>query len=456
VIRQGERLLRAVTPEAAPDVERLLRAPWFRARMDAGSLPVTRWTDAVPTDFAGAGAYRWLEHETLRFPCYPHEITAAQLHESACLTLSLALEALENGWILKDASAWNVLFDGGRPVFCDILSFESGPTPALWPAYAQFQRHFIIPLLLNKHLGIRPETVFLQHRDGVPPGEARRMLKGLKAWRQPSLEAVTLPALFTRQAVSDNRRGGSTSPRITRDPALGKHLLARTYRRLQRHLDRLAATGSGKASTWVNYERERDHYSAADLEAKRAFIKESLADPGVRTVLDLGCNTGEFSFLAATLGKEVVAADFDGQCLERLYARAREQHSPIQPLVLNIGRPTPAVGWMNREVPSVLERAQGRFDCVMMLGLVHHLLVTERATLEMIFELVRALQAARLIIEWVEPGDRRFREISAINAGLYAHLSRETFEAELTGSFVIDANQPLPGGTRVLYACTRR
>jgi hypothetical protein len=56
----------------------------------------------------------------------------------------------------------------------------------------------------------------------------------------------------------------------------------------------------------------------------------------------------------------------------------------------------------------------------------------------------------------VEPGDRRFREISGMNAGLYDTLSRETFEAALTGRFTIDASQSLPGGTRVLYACTHR
>ncbi len=423
--------------------------------MNAGSFPATSWLETPPSDFDDAASYRWLEHETLRFPCYPHEITAAQLHDAGRLTLSLALEALDNGWLLKDASAWNVLFDGGRPVFCDILSFEPGPAPALWPAYAQFLRHFIIPLLLNKHLGIRPETVFLQHRDGMPPEEARRMLRGLKAWRQPSLEAVTLPALFTGRAAPDGRTGAD-SPRVTRDPALSKHLLARTFRRLQRHLERLGSPVRAKASTWVNYERERDHYSTEDLAAKRAFITKSLGDPDIRTVLDLGCNTGEFSFLAAALGKQVVAADFDGQCLEKVHARARGEHSPVQPLVLNIGRPTPAVGWMSREIPAVLERARGRFDCLMMLGLVHHLLVTERASLGMIFELIRALQPRRLMIEWIEPVDRRFREISGINARLYDNLSRAAFEAELIGSFLIDASQPLPGGTRVLYACTRR
>jgi SAM-dependent methyltransferase len=438
--------------EAAPDVERLLSAPWFRARIADGCLPATHWVERAPV---GTDHYRWLEHESLKFPCYPHEITAAQLHDAGRLTLSLAVEALENGWVLKDASAWNVLFDRGRPVFCDILSFLRAPASPMWPAYAQFQRHFIIPLLLYKHLGIGPDSIFLQHRDGVRPEDARNMLRGLKAWRQPSLEAVTLPTLFARRAAPPADMKAS-APVAARDPALARHLLARTYKRLQSHLDRLTPPREAKASTWVNYREERNHYSAADLTTKHAFIAKALAPESVRTVLDLGCNTGEFSLVAETMGKEVIAADFDVQCLERLYLRVRESQSRIQPLVLNVGRPTPAVGWMNTETPGVLTRARGRFDCVMMLGLVHHLLVSERASLEMIFELVRTLEPRRLLIEWIETGDARFRELAGANAGLYEHLSRGLFEAVLTRGFDIDMSETLPGGTRILYACTRR
>jgi SAM-dependent methyltransferase len=458
VIRQGERLLRAITPEAAPAVERLLTARWFRERVAAGSLPASHWTEYGPTGFAHAARYRWVEHELLRFPCYPHEITAAQLHDAASLTVSLALEALDNGWILKDASAWNVLFEDGRPIFCDILSFEPGPAPRLWPAYAQFQRHFIIPLLLFKYLGIRPDTLFLKSRDGVRPEDARQMLKGIKAWRQPTLEAVTLPALLKQRPSAEPRETAPTAAEVGGNPKLTQHLLARTFRRLQRHLRKLAGTpaAAARASAWVNYELQRNHYTAGDLEMKRHFVAKALADTRIDTLLDLGCNTGEFSFLAAELGKKVVAADADGQSLERLYARVRERGAKIQPLVLDIGRPTPAVGWMNAEIPSWLARASGQFDCIMMLGLLHHLLVSERARSEHIFELIRTLAPRQLIIEWVEPSDPRFRELAGINASLYEHLSRESFEAALAENFMIEAQQPLPGGTRFLYACSSK
>ena len=41
-------------------------------------------------------------------------------------------------------------------------------------------------------------------------------------------------------------------------------------------------------------------------------------------------------------------------------------------------RPTPAVGWCNTESLPLLERARDRFDCVMMLGILHHLLLADQ------------------------------------------------------------------------------
>ncbi len=452
MIRQGERILRAVAIGAVPQTERLLNARWVQDRIASGSLPATRWVAENPAVGFDSSQFRWLEHARLSFPCYPHEITASQLHEAARLTLTLAQEALEDGWVLKDASAWNVLFDRGRPVFCDVLSFDPLGDSGLWPAYAQFQRHFVIPLLLHRQLGIRPSSVFLSRREGIDPEDARPMLKGWIAWRQPALEAVTLPALMRRRA----RTLPAPAMKPAAGAALSRFLLARTFRRLHNHLARLTPHGSAAASKWADYASQRDHYSPADLDAKREFVRACLAVAQHKTVLDLGCNTGEFSLLAASLGKQVVAADFDEPSLEKLYAVLLRERADIQPLILDIGRPTPAVGWMNSEVPAVLARITGRFDCVLMLGLIHHLLVSERATLAQIAELLHSLQAPTVIVEWIEREDRRFREIAGINAHLYEGLDRERFEEAITAHFAIERSVQLPGGTRTLYECRRR
>ena len=58
------------------------------------------------------------------------------------------------------------------------------------------------------------------------------------------------------------------------------------------------------------------------------------------------------------------------------------------PLVVDLTRPTPAVGWRNQECASFLGSGSRReFDLVMMLAVVHHMLVTERIPLEDLFAL---------------------------------------------------------------------
>ena len=46
---------------------------------------------------------------------------------------------LAEGCELKDATAWNVIFAGSRPVFCDHLSFRPLPSRQWW-AFGQFLR----------------------------------------------------------------------------------------------------------------------------------------------------------------------------------------------------------------------------------------------------------------------------------------------------------------------------
>ncbi len=381
---------------------------------------------------------RWLEHRALRFPCYPHEITALQLFDAAKLTLEIARTALANGWMLKDASAWNVLFEHGRPTFCDILSFEPVDDSGIWQAYAQFFRHFVIPLLIYRSVSLQPAALFLLHRDGVEPAAARPLIGPLRAWRQPALEAVTLPVLFSSDAAARPRDAARA-----KNPELAKFVLTRTLRRLDKHIDALQPSAPVHASKWENYEADRDHYSASE-------------HAGIASVLDLGCNAGEFSKVAAAADKTVVAADFDPGALGRLYAELREQKLDISPILLDIGRPTPAIGWMNQEVDSFVDRARGQFDCILALGLVHHLLVSERASLSMILAFFDALDPGFLVLEWIEQSDRRFVEIAGLNEGLYADLSMAAFEQIFMTRYELLARQSLPSGSRTLFFFKKR
>jgi len=456
VVRDRHRLLRAVNPEHVPVIERLLASDWLQAQMHAGRISRSWWTEDGPAQGSAIpdAVGRWLEHERVEFPIYPHEITALQLYDAARLTLTLALDALEHGWSMKDGTAWNVLFTPRGPIFCDLLSFEPLVATQAWSGYAQFQRCFTIPLLLSRHLGIAPRTWFLAEREGVTPEAARGMLSGLTAWTQPALEAVTLPTLFAKRGRQ--ARSAATRPQIAAGrPEVQRHLLRATLTRLMKHIEGLKP--ASRTSKWSHYRATRDHYTEADLRLKEDHVRKALSDPTVRTVLDLGCNTGEYSELAASLGKAVVAIDTDDESVQRLYAASRRSQSPITAAVTNIARPTPALGWLNSEVPSFLERTKGLFEGVLALGLIHHLLVTERAPLPQIADLFSRLSSHLLVVEWVDPGDPRFLELAGANLPLYSGVTREAFEAAFNRHFNLRTRLELPERrTRTLYTWVGR
>ena len=81
------------------------------------SVLAQRWVNAgVLVAFEHVGS-REISAERLPFVTYPVDWCDAQLFAAAQLTLDLQREAIASGFDLKDASAWNVLFAGTRPVF---------------------------------------------------------------------------------------------------------------------------------------------------------------------------------------------------------------------------------------------------------------------------------------------------------------------------------------------------
>jgi hypothetical protein len=97
-----------------------------------------------------------VEHEPVAFPSYPHEWPPEMFERAARLDLELAMGMLPHAFRLKDGVPWNILFCGTKPVFVDLLSFE-----CIWLPYGQFQRTFLLPLLLWRKIGIAPG----QHED---------------------------------------------------------------------------------------------------------------------------------------------------------------------------------------------------------------------------------------------------------------------------------------------------
>lgn len=396
-----------------------------------------------------------LEHERIRFSSYPYEWPAEMLHAAADLTLDLAEQLLDEGLGLKDATPYNVLFRGPQPVFVDVLSFERrDPLDATWLAYAQFVRTFLLPLLAYRTFGLPLRQVFEASRDGLEPETLYRIAGPLRRLRSPFLSLVTLPTWL------GGHRGGH-------DPGVYRHRQAKqpqqaqfVLRYLFRHVRRLlrhVGPQPVRRSTWSEYASGPDA-RRPEIDAKRNIVRQLVAEFRLQHVLDVGCNTGYLSAVAAQGGARVVAIDYDPVVVGEAWRRAKCDRLDVLPLVVDLTRPSPALGWRNRECPAFLERVReiGGFDAVFMFAVIHHMLVSERIPLPQILDLAAELTTDIAVIEFVPPADPLFQRLARGREALFSDLSAESFEAAAAARFERLRSVAVPGTSRRVYVLRRR
>ena len=387
-----------------------------------------------------------LRHPRLFVASYPWEWTVAQWGAAAVLTLRLCDDAIQQGWILKDATPLNVLFDGPRPVFVDVLSFERrNPESPIWLAYGQFVRTFLLPLIAHQRLGW-PLAASMLSRDGYEPLDIYRALPWLTKLHPRLLWPVTLPALLEKQA--DSGAPVNQAKSVRRSPDMAKQVLRHSVAKLRRQVEH--AAGGAANSHWAQYTHTASHYTTAEAEMKQEFVTRILQGLRPQTVLDVGCNTGTYSTIAANNGSKVVSLDSDQAAVSQLWRRSGESKLDILPLVANIARPTPAVGWDNSESFSLLERFEKKFDLVLMLAVVHHLLLSDQIPLDRIATLVRRLTKKWLILEWVPPSDPMFQKMLRGREELYGSLNEQHMLQAFSDAFEVKERFPLANG-RVLF-----
>jgi SAM-dependent methyltransferase len=363
------------------------------------------------------------------------------------LTADLFQAALSQGFGLKDATPYNVLFRGASPVFVDILSFERRePRDATWTAYAQFVRTFLLPLLAHREFGVPAADVFLRRRDGWEPEELYRWAGWRKLLSPPFLGLVTLPHWMAQKTPA---KPDGYHPSLLDSPEKARFILDHLLNDCSRKLDRLEPRTT--ASAWTDYLDHKSLYTPAQLDQKERFVREALDLTKPRTALDVGANEGRFSFLAARHGASVVAIDTDPAVAGKLWREAHAESLEVLPLVVDLTRPTPALGWRNQECASFLERARGSFDLVMMLAVIHHMLVTERIPLGDLLRLAAEMTRGYLLIEFVAPSDPMFVRIARGREMLHKDLTRTAFEAAASVHFDLVRAQPLDGLDRCLY-----
>jgi hypothetical protein len=448
VFRRDGILYRAIQPEAAADWaefgKRGLAAALTRDGLLVDHADVS--TDLAPTP----GAARVIQPREIAVISYPYEWAFSQLKEAALLTLEVQRRALAAGMWLRDASAYNVQFDGGRPILIDSLSFEVADLAAPWPAYRQFCTHFLAPLALMAHRDPRCGLMLRDFIDGIPLDLAAGLLPG-RTRLGGLLAHLHLHAGADRRVQRAEIQGAA-------DPAAASpKTRAMTATRHEALLDSLRRTVEGLklelGSHWLSYTRQTS-YTDAGAASKQAIVERMLAAAGGGLVWDLGANVGTYSSLAAGPGRQVVAFDQDPAVVELLWRNlSAEARASVLPLVMDLSNPSPGLGWAHEERRSLLQR--GPADVVMALALVHHLAIGNNVPLPK-FAALLAAAGRQVIVEFVPREDAMVRQLLAGRRDIFGGYTLEAFRDALGEWFTVWEEAPVADSLRTIFLLERR
>jgi len=387
-------------------------------------------------------------HPRIAFPSYPYEWPAGMLHAAAVLTVELASSALDEGYELKDASPFNVLFSGSEPVFVDAASFRRRvPGRWLWPPLAQFEKSFLLPLLAHRLHGDEPHALFRADASGLSPEHLAARVRGIDRLRPRVIRYATLPRLLGR--FTGRRSGLYQAEHKPMPEAQALFVLRNLFARLRRELAALAPRTPEQDSAWSGYAAGRP-YHPEEFARKESFVQSVLdrARPG--RVIDIGCNDGHFGKMAARSGAQVLAFDRDAQVIDALWQDAGRKNLNLLPLVIDLSRPSPREGWRNAERPGFLDRAQGQFDAALFLACFHHVAVTDRIPVAALVAFLADLGCRHLVFEYVDPADPMFQTLLRGRGALHEGLTAQSLEQELRKRFRI-SESAAANATRTLY-----
>ncbi|HQQ95207.1 MAG TPA: SAM-dependent methyltransferase [Bacteroidia bacterium] len=440
VFFHGARCYRAIRKSYATTWEKLMQSGLYHQLVETGKIiSVSEPVQNLKTEDHDE-LHSIVEVPHLPLLSYPPEWTFRQLKEAALLSLDIQRESLKAGFSLKDASAYNVQFNGHKALFIDSLSFEFYQEGRAWQAYGQFCRHFLAPLLLS-HYGF-PELrqLLLIHPDGIPLGLCSRLLP-----LRSKLNFFVATHLHLHASME--ARYASSKPLKKLNIKFPKSKLLALVEHLHMGISGLEEKVSG--TVWKDYYKYCS-YTDEDTKIKEAFVKEICLSLKGKLCIDLGANEGLYTQIAAEHFSLVLACDADALALKVLEGKKIVNVICLQ---TDLGNPLPAYGWNSRERKSFIERVKHN-DLCLALALIHHLCISNNLPFEKVVEFFKEI-AATLLIEFVPREDPQVQRLLVSREDIFPWYNRVNFEKAFLRHYTLVRKSELKSGERVLYHFSR-
>jgi ribosomal protein L11 methylase PrmA len=442
-IEQGE-ILRAVYASSAADYEAFRTAGLLDQLIKERRLVDSEEVDLSKSPADRPASYL-LRHSRLPFVSYPYEWPFGLLKKAALFHLDLLLTALDHGFTLSDATAYNVQFVGTRPIFIDHLSFRPYREGEIWAAHRQFCMQFLNPLIMWSRLGVAPNAWYRGNLEGIEPEQLAPLLRWRDRLSWTALTHVILQGSLQQRANSG--KGGEVSARETR---LSRTSFKGMLSGLRSFIEKTQPPGRG--TVWGEYSC-KNSYGDAEADAKHRFVRKmaSTAKPGL--IFDLGCNTGDYSLAALEAGaKYAVGFDFDFGALELAVRRSDSENLPFLPLWLDATNPSPDQGWGQKERRGFGERVRG--DGVLALAFIHHLAIARNIPLPMVLDWIMSIAPVG-VLEFPPKSDPMVQRLLSNRDDIFPDYDEQHFLSLVEQRASIIGREHLSPGGRLLICYDR-
>ncbi|MCH8059452.1 MAG: class I SAM-dependent methyltransferase [Proteobacteria bacterium] len=438
----GERIFRTVMPMAVDDFNFVRSSGLIDQLVTKGDLVAETVVAKKVLGEQGDDASIVLEHPRLPFISYPYEWSFPALKEAALLHLDVQQAALKKNVTLTDATAYNVQFIGARPIFIDSLSFCQYTDGEYWVGHRQFCEQFINPLLLRSSAGIAHNAWYRGALEGITAEDLSKVLPWRSRLSWNILTNVYLQARLQKSSfVSGHAIEKAKAKRL---PRIG---FEQILHGLRRWISKLEPKADDK-SVWQDYAQDNS-YAEEEASNKKKFVAEFVNSVQPALLLDVGCNTGDYSALALANGaKLAIGFDFDHGALDYAYRRAVRESLNFLPLHLDAANPSPSQGWLQSERRGLQERAHG--DAVLALALIHHLAIAKNIPLDQLIEWLVGM-ARHGVIEFVPKSDPMVQRLLQMRDDLFDDYDASNFENVLSAHTRIVKSAQISTSGRTLY-----
>ena len=444
VFTENGTLYRQINKPYAKNYNSLIKSGLYESLTDKNLLVRQEEVDLklAPTK----DAYKVIKPEKIPFISYPYEWCFGELKDAALTTLKIQKIAIDRGISLKDASAYNIQFDEGKPTLIDTISFEKYREGDPWVAYKQFCQHFLAPLAAASYTDVRLIQLLKNHIDGIPLDLAVKLLPLKTKLKFSLLIHLHLHAASQKKYSNKSIKKQSIKGKMSKRSFLGL-------------IDSLEGAIRGlrwepKGTEWADYYEANLNYLPQSLKEKAKLVEKFLNVTKPKIVWDLGANTGVFSRIASDKGIPTISFDIDPAAVELNYrAVLKKDEKYILPLVMDLTNPSPAIGWVNKERESLLQR--GPADTTLALALVHHLAISNNLPLEDL-ALFFSNICKFLVIEFVPKEDSQVQKLLATREDIFPNYTKEGFETAFSRLFTIKNISNIKGSKRTLYLMVKK